>query len=125
MRFREVELELFASVEDLAALVFGFGADFGVNGVGGGVITCCGGCWWWFERRVVASGLSAFPGFALPMDGVFVALPVVFAAEATGTIGVCAAVGAGVSLFVFPVVVASLAQSSHPQLHFFLKMYRT
>lgn len=108
--FGEVGGELFAAVEDEAALVDGFaGRVFGVfvivvvvgggGGFGGG--TSAGGVCGSGHGGGFIARLGALPGFDLPVHVVFVALPVVFAAEAAGAVGVGAAVGAGVSLFVF------------------------
>jgi len=94
-------LEMFPSVEDLTALMFCFILDFGVGWVTGGMR--------WSLGRFVAL-LGTFPRFSLPMHSIFVAFPVVFAAEAAGTGGVGAAVGAGVSFSMFSRNTTSISQ---------------
>ena len=92
-------LELFASVEDFAALVLCLADDVGLAGA----ISL-----WDYAVCARSAGgwklsFSTFPSFDLPMHGVLMTFPVIFAAEAAGARCVCAAVGPGVSLFVFPV----------------------
>lgn len=88
--FVEVDLELLTPVEDLATLVLGLVVDLG-GGVG-----WLGGRW-----TTLIAWLSTFPGFDLPVHGIFVTLPVVFAAEPARAIGVGAAVRPSVPFFMF------------------------
>lgn len=96
----EVELELFAAIEDAVAAVFVFAVSvafaLGVWDVRGGPVVAA---------VTVGGGharLGTFPCLATHMLRILVAFPIVFTAEAAGAGGVGAAVGAGVSFHVFP-----------------------
>lgn len=90
MIFIEMSLELFATIENLSAFKSRFAADLGVRGVG--------------EEFWLVAALGTLPGFNLPVDAVFVAFPVVLAAEAAGAVGVGATVGPCVSFMVFSIL---------------------
>ena len=91
-------LEELTAVEDAAAFVFVFAVDVGFFGD----FRCCA-CCCWAVLFGLGWGLSTFPGFHLPVLGVFVAFPIVLAAEALCAIYVSAAIGASVSFFVFSI----------------------
>ena len=84
VRFVQMGDEELAAVAEMAAL-FGRGRFAGV----------------WVLASDLGFGLGAFPGFDLVVHGVFVAFPVVFAAEAAWAVGEGAAVGTGMALEVF------------------------
>ena len=89
MALVQVKLKLFTSVEDLATFVFRLVVDSGVS--------------WVCDCARFVTGLCTFPGFDLPVHGVFVAFPVVLAAKAARAVREGAAVGAGVPLFMFSI----------------------
>lgn len=84
--------EKFAPVAETAAL-FGGGGGFASGGGG--------------SRIVGDFGFGAFPSFDLVVHGIFVAFPVVFAAEAAWAAGEGAAVGSRMAFDVFTIHISS------------------
>lgn len=104
MMIIQMGLELFPSIKDPSALILRLVLRLGTGVSGIGVFAR------WGLGRLVAR-LGAFPRFDLPVHRVFVAFPVVFAAEAAGAGSVGAAVGAGVSFGVFSIHTISISRS--------------